>query len=110
MSSMSAAGGAGSRRSFLSWLNIPAGRRWLDVGCGTGALSAPILEQCAPRSVVGVEPSEGFLEKAREQLGTRMLLRRGIATEIPLNEEAVDVTVSALVLNFVHRHRPFRFI
>ncbi|HMM81203.1 MAG TPA: hypothetical protein PKC65_14390 [Pyrinomonadaceae bacterium] len=23
---------------FLSWLNIPNGRRWLDVGCGTGAL------------------------------------------------------------------------
>lgn len=22
---------------FLSWLNVPAGRRWLDVGCGTGA-------------------------------------------------------------------------
>jgi SAM-dependent methyltransferase len=100
--------GRWSRRvapQFLSWLNIPAGRRWLDVGCGTGALSAAILEQCAPLSVVGVEPSEGFLEKAREQLGTRMLLRRGSATEIPLNDEAVDVTVSALVLNFVPDER-----
>ena len=27
---------------FLSWLNIPAGRRWLDVGCGTGALCAAL--------------------------------------------------------------------
>ena len=53
---------------FLSWLNIPAHRRWLDVGCGTGALSAAIIDHCSPVSVVGVEPSEGFLEKAKEQL------------------------------------------
>jgi ubiquinone/menaquinone biosynthesis C-methylase UbiE len=66
--------GRWSRRiapQFLSWLNIPAERRWLDVGCGTGALSAAILDQCAPVSVIGVEPSEGFLEKAKEQLGDR---------------------------------------
>ena len=96
--------GRWSRRvapQFLSWLNIPARRRWLDVGCGTGALSAAILDQCAPTSIVAVEPSEGFLEKTREQLGTRVMLRRGSAAEIPLDDRAVDVTVSGLVLNFV---------
>jgi len=100
--------GRWSRRvapQFLSWLNIPAGRRWLDVGCGTGALSAAILDQCAPVSVIAVEPSEGFLEKAKEQLGSRVSLRRGNATEIPLDNGAVDVTVSGLVLNFVPNGR-----
>ena len=66
--------GRWSRRvapQFLSWLNIPAGHRWLDVGCGTGPLSAAILDQCAPVSVIGVEPSEGFLEQAKAQLGNR---------------------------------------
>jgi ubiquinone/menaquinone biosynthesis C-methylase UbiE len=48
---------------FLSWLSVPAGRRWLDIGCGTGALCAAIVDHCSPSSVVGVEPSEGFLEK-----------------------------------------------
>src|SRR5262245_61908879 len=38
---------------FLSWLDIPAGRTWLDVGCGTGALTATILDRCCPSSVVG---------------------------------------------------------
>ena len=100
--------GRWSRRvapQFLSWLSIPAGRRWLDVGCGTGALSAAILDQCASLSVIGLDPSEGFLEKAREQLGSRVLLRRGSATEIPLDDRSVDVTVSALVLNFVPNGR-----
>ena len=74
--------GRWSRRvapQFLLWLNIPAGRRWLDVGCGTGALSAAILDHCAPVSVIGVEPSEGFLEQAKAQLANRTLLRRGSA-------------------------------
>ncbi len=96
--------GRWSRRvapQFLSWLNIPAGHRWLDVGCGTGPLSAAILDQCAPVSVIGVEPSEGFLEQAKAQLGNRVLLRRGSAAAIPLDDRAVEVTVSGLVLNFV---------
>jgi len=86
---------------FLSWLNIPAGRRWLDVGCGTGALSAAILDQSSPLSVVGVEPSEGFLAKANEKLAGRVLLQRGSAEAIPLADRSVDVAVAGLVLNFV---------
>lgn len=86
---------------FLSWLNIPAGRRWLDVGCGTGALCAAIVDRCSPRSVVGVEPSEGFLETAKENLAGRATLHQGSATAIPLGEGSVDVVVSGLVLNFV---------
>ena len=86
---------------FLAWLNVPARRRWLDVGCGTGALSAAILDESSPLSVAGVEPSEGFLGKAKEQLGDRVLLRRGNAAAIPLEDGSVDACVSALVLNFV---------
>lgn len=86
---------------FLAWLNAPRERRWLDVGCGTGALSAAILDHCLPSSVVGMEPSEGYLHAARERLGSRMLLRQGSATQIPLDDGAVDTTVSGLVLNFV---------
>jgi SAM-dependent methyltransferase len=88
-------------RRFLSWLEIPASRRWLDVGCGTGALSAAILDACAPLSVVGVEPSEGFLQVAKTNLQDRAVLKAGTAAAIPLGNASVDVTVSGLVLNFV---------
>ena len=86
---------------FLSWLAIPDGRSWLDVGCGTGALSAAIADSCSPASIVGVEPSEGFLETARQSLGDRAQLHQGTAAVLPLLDSAVDVVVSGLVLNFV---------
>jgi SAM-dependent methyltransferase len=86
---------------FLDWLNIPAGRRWVDVGCGTGALCASILDHCAPASVTGVDPSEGFLKTAKANLGERVALRQGSATALPLGEASADALVSGLVLNFV---------
>jgi SAM-dependent methyltransferase len=86
---------------FLSWLRIPAGRRWLDLGCGTGSLCAAIVSGCAPTSVAGVEPSEGFLRTAKENLADRAVFHRGNATEIPLDDSSVDVVVSGLVLNFI---------
>jgi SAM-dependent methyltransferase len=90
---------------FLSWLNVPAGHRWLDVGCGTGALCAAIADRCSPASVAGVEPSEGFLGTAQENLAGRAALHQGSATAIPLGDASVDVVVSGLVLNFVQDQR-----
>lgn len=86
---------------FLAWLNVPAGQRWLDVGCGTGALCAAIVDRCSPSSVAGVEPSEGFLNTAKRNLSDRAALHQGTATAIPLGDASVDVVVSALVLNFI---------
>jgi SAM-dependent methyltransferase len=86
---------------FLNWLSVAAGRRWLDIGCGTGALCGAILDACEPLSVTGVEPSEGFLESARRHLEGRVRFYQGSATTIPLEDSSVDVVVSGLVLNFV---------
>lgn len=86
---------------FLAWLGVPAGRRWLDVGCGTGALCAAIVAHCAPASLTGVEPSEGFLNVARASLPREVNLLSGNAAAIPLHDGTVDVVVSGLVLNFV---------
>jgi SAM-dependent methyltransferase len=100
--------GRWSRRvapAFLSWLGIPPGRSWLDVGCGTGALCAAIVDHCSPSSVAGVEPSEGFLKTARDNLSGRAVFHRGSSTAIPLDDAAVNVVVSGLVLNFVPDQR-----
>jgi len=86
---------------FLDWLNMPPGRTWVDVGCGTGALCAAILQRCAPAALTGVEPSEGFRGSAQRALGERATFVAGTAGALPLPERSADVVVSALVLNFV---------
>ena len=86
---------------FLDWLDVPPGKRWVDVGCGTGALSAAVLESCEPGSVCGIEPSEGFLDLATRSVGDRARFLVGSATAIPLGDGSCDAVVSGLVLNFI---------
>jgi ubiquinone/menaquinone biosynthesis C-methylase UbiE len=87
---------------FLSWLDAPPGGRWLDVGSGTGALTECILASTAPASVLGVEPSAGFVEHARAHVpDPRARFETGSADAVPLPDDAVDLAVAGLVLNFV---------
>lgn len=87
---------------FLAWLGAPGDARWLDLGCGTGALTACILSDFSPRSVVAVEPSEGFLSAARREVRDgRAEFRQGSGERIPLEDGEVDLAVSGLVLNFI---------
>ena len=76
---------------FLNWLAAPIGVHWLDLGCGTGALTSQILELNNPASVVGVEPSAEFLALATQQLrDPRVQFRRGSAGALPLEENSVQ--------------------
>ncbi len=88
-------------REFLTWLDLPPSLRWLDVGCGTGALTAAIAERVRPIRLVGIDPSEGFLAKAREQLPGKATFQVGSAVDVPLQDADMDAVVSGLVLNFV---------
>lgn len=87
---------------FLAWLDCPEGLDWLEVGCGTGALSAAILARCGPRSLIAIDPSEGFLATARAAVpDQRVVFRAGDAQSLDLEADSRDVVVSGLVLNFV---------
>lgn len=85
---------------FLKWLAVPPRRRWLDVGCGTGALTTAVLDRCAPSEVIAVDPSKGYIDWASEHVDDpRLRFKVADATHLPLN--VADVVVSGLVLNFV---------
>lgn len=88
---------------FLEWLGVPDGLDWLELGCGTGALSSAIVNQCDPRSLIAIDPSEGFLAKARLNVNDpRAEFRLGDAEALSSLEAASrDIVASALVLNFV---------
>jgi SAM-dependent methyltransferase len=91
-------------REFLSWLNIPERKRWLDVGCGTGALTQTILEVAAPAAVRGVDQSAGFVEYTQAHTpDKRASFTVGDAQALPEESDHYDAVVSALMLNFVPR-------
>jgi len=89
-------------RQFLEWLALPTGKDWLDVGCGTGALTQAVVEQCSPQSVVGLDPSAAFIDYAQGHVeGSAVRFLAGDAQSLPLPTASVDAVVSGLMLNFV---------
>lgn len=93
--------GRWSRRigaGFVAWLGRPDGLRWLDAGCGTGALTGVVASQAGPAELTGVDPSEGFLRSAHVP-GARFVV--GDARALPFPDDRFDVVVSGLALNFV---------
>src|SRR5215204_4033826 len=51
--------------AFLAWFAGPTAGRWLDVGCGTGALTEAVLAEADPRAVLGIDPTRAFLDAAQ---------------------------------------------
>ena len=87
---------------FLDWLGAPAGLEWLEVGCGTGALSAAILAQGKPKGLIAIDPSDGFVARARANVpDPRAAFQVGDAQALTLDTASRDIVVSALMLNFV---------
>lgn len=88
-------------REFVAWLGQPAGLTWLDVGCGTGALTATILAECAPRAVVAIDPSVPFIDHARRTLpDDRVRFEVASAGDVPVADRSMDAVVTGLAYNF----------
>lgn len=88
-------------RRFLDWLTPPEGLKWLDVGCGSGALSETILRRCAPSELIAIDQSESFVNALQARLGDPIKCQVGDALALPCDDGAVDITVSGLVINFI---------
>jgi SAM-dependent methyltransferase len=91
-------------REFVQWLARPPGGAWLDVGCGTGALTEAILTRCAPSRVAALDRSVSYVEYARRRSNDpRLVVAVADAERLPCADAAFDASVSGLVLNFVER-------
>jgi SAM-dependent methyltransferase len=87
---------------FLRWLRPQPAAHWLDVGCGTGALTAAILDLCEPASVEACDPSEPFIAHARRSLSGGCTFHViPSADALPSRDGGFDTVVSGLVLNFL---------
>ena len=86
---------------FVDWLAPASGMRWLDVGCGSGALSEAVINRHNPEQLIAIDQSEGFVRTAQQRLGAKASCKVGSALSLPVDDAAVDIAVSGLVLNFI---------
>lgn len=88
-------------RRFVAWLAPERQRHWLDVGCGTGALTDAVCRNADPASVVACDPAEPLLEYARRHAADRRasFIVGGVGS-LPARSGGYDHVTSLLALNF----------
>src|SRR5512143_2411695 len=89
-------------RKFVGRLGIPPGANWLEIGCGTGALTIAICELAAPGAVIACDTSADYVEYCREHLRfPRLEIAAATLEALPELAAGHDAVVSSLVLNFL---------
>ncbi|HWV19408.1 MAG TPA: class I SAM-dependent methyltransferase [Devosia sp.] len=88
--------------AFLDWLDVPAGKRWVDVGCGNGASTELLVRRVAPAQIEALDPSAQQLDFARQRHTSGVAnFRIGTADDLPFSDDEFDVALMALVIFFV---------
>lgn len=83
----------------LDWLVPAQAREVLDLGAGTGKLTAQLAGRGL--SVTAVEPSDRMRAELESALGGRVTALAGRAEEIPLPDESVDAVLVAQAWHWV---------
>jgi SAM-dependent methyltransferase len=87
---------------FVRWLGAGTDLAWLDVGCGTGALTSAVCDVASPASVLACDPSAPFVEQLNARLtDSRVSAIVAGAQDLPRKPGGFDCVVSGLVLNFL---------
>jgi SAM-dependent methyltransferase len=96
--------GASLAAELIAFARVEPGMRALDVGCGPGALTAALVDRLGATSVRAAEPSAPFADACRARLSGVEVVAAA-AEELPFVEDAFDVTLSQLVVNFMRDPR-----
>lgn len=92
-------------RPFLEFAHIRSGQRVLDVGCGTGVITAAAADRGA--TCIGLDPSEPYVDFARRQRSRPgASYEFGDGNHIAHQDGAFDATVSTLALDVIPDAEP----
>lgn len=75
----------------------------LDAGCGTGRVTALLVERLPRGRVIGVDLDREMVVRARENLGDRAGVVRADLTALPLRD-AVDAVLSTATFHWIPDH------
>jgi ubiquinone/menaquinone biosynthesis C-methylase UbiE len=85
---------------FADFLEVSRGQCAVDVGCGPGALTQPLVERLGADRVAAVDPSPPFVEACRERFPD-VDVRQGTAESLPFDDDTFDVAAACLVVHFM---------
>jgi SAM-dependent methyltransferase len=85
---------------YVDLVGVGAGDRVLDVGCGPGVLTEPLVERCGADVVAAVDPSPSFVDAMRVRF-PGLVVRRGTAEELPFPDDSFDAALAQLVVHFM---------
>jgi trans-aconitate 2-methyltransferase len=90
-------------RDVLDRLSLRGDETVLDAGCGTGRVTAALVERLPHGRVIGVDGSPAMVEQARARLGGRADVRVADLLELEL-ERPVDAVLSTATFHWIGDH------
>jgi trans-aconitate 2-methyltransferase len=90
-------------REVLDRLELDGDERVLDAGCGTGRVTAALVERLPRGHVVAVDGSPSMVEQARERLGPGVEVFVADLLELEL-DEPVDAILSTATFHWIPDH------
>jgi SAM-dependent methyltransferase len=85
---------------LVDLVDVRRGDRVLDVGCGPGVLTAPLVARCGRASVTAVDPSASFVAATRERFPGADV-REASAEDLPYADGTFDAALAQLVVHFM---------
>lgn len=91
-------------RAVLERLPLRGDETVLDAGCGSGRVTALLLDRLPEGRVIGVDGSAAMIDAARRRLGDRVDLRVADLAQLDLNGEPVDAILSTATFHWIPDH------
>jgi len=89
---------------YMAQIVLPQGARVLEVGCGNGAATKLIMQHVDPSQLVGIDPSSGFIDMARETFAGEPRVSFALGDAVTTGQ--ADASFDLVIAHTVYSHLP----